>query len=79
MRAKLRPDGPHGISGNFFYSRIDATALGIPGLQSTTGLKAKAKLDYRPLIPIQRKSPSPGPTSGCRASTEKPPALEYDS
>ena len=38
----------YGISGNFFYSQIDATALGIPGLQSTTGLNAKAKLDYRP-------------------------------
>ncbi len=33
---------------NFFYSQIDATALGISGLQSTTGLNAKAKLDYRP-------------------------------
>jgi outer membrane receptor protein involved in Fe transport len=38
----------YGISGNFFYSQIDATALGIPGLQSTTGLNLKAKLDYRP-------------------------------
>jgi outer membrane receptor protein involved in Fe transport len=38
----------YSISGNFFYSQIDATALGIPGLQSTTGLNAKAKLDYRP-------------------------------
>ena len=38
----------YGISGNFFYSQIDATALGIPGLQSTTGLNAKAKLDYKP-------------------------------
>ena len=38
----------YGISANFFYSQIDATALGIAGLQSTTGLNAKAKLDYRP-------------------------------
>jgi outer membrane receptor protein involved in Fe transport len=37
-----------GVSGNFFYSQIDATALGIQGLQSTTGINAKAKLDYRP-------------------------------
>jgi outer membrane receptor protein involved in Fe transport len=36
------------ISGNLFYSQIDATALGISGLQSTTGLNAKLKLDYRP-------------------------------
>jgi outer membrane receptor for ferrienterochelin and colicin len=38
----------YGISGNLFYSQIDATALGISGLQSTTGLNLKAKLDYRP-------------------------------
>ena len=38
----------YGISGNLFHSQIDATALGIAGLQSTTGLNAKAKLDYRP-------------------------------
>jgi outer membrane receptor protein involved in Fe transport len=38
----------YGISGNLFYSQIDATALGFSGLQSTTGLNAKAKLDYRP-------------------------------
>lgn len=38
----------YGLSGNLFHSRIDATALGISGLRSTTGLDAKAKLDYRP-------------------------------
>jgi outer membrane receptor protein involved in Fe transport len=37
-----------GISGNLFYSQIDAAALGIAGLQSTVGLNAKVKLDYRP-------------------------------
>jgi len=36
------------VSGNLFYSQIDATALGVSGLQSTTGLNAKLKLDYRP-------------------------------
>jgi outer membrane receptor protein involved in Fe transport len=36
------------VSGNAFYSQIDATALGISGLQSTVGLNAKLKLDYRP-------------------------------
>jgi outer membrane receptor protein involved in Fe transport len=38
----------YSLSGNFFYSQIDATALGVPGLQSTTGVNAKLKLDYRP-------------------------------
>jgi outer membrane receptor protein involved in Fe transport len=38
----------YGISGNLFYSQIDATALGVAGLQSTVGLNAKVKLDYRP-------------------------------
>ena len=38
----------YGISGNLFYGQIDATQLGILGLQSTIGLNAKAKLDYRP-------------------------------
>ncbi len=36
------------VSGNAFYNQIDATALGFPGLKSTTGLNLKAKLDYRP-------------------------------
>jgi outer membrane receptor protein involved in Fe transport len=36
------------LSGSAFYTQIDATALGTPGLQSTTGLNVKAKLDYRP-------------------------------
>ncbi|HEV7610639.1 MAG TPA: outer membrane beta-barrel family protein [Steroidobacteraceae bacterium] len=38
----------YSISANFFYSQIDARALASGGLQSTTGLNAKAKLDYRP-------------------------------
>jgi outer membrane receptor protein involved in Fe transport len=36
------------LSGNAFYSQIDATALGVPSLKSTTGVNAKAKLDYHP-------------------------------
>ena len=36
------------VSGNAFYNQIDATALGFPGLKSTTGLNLKAKLDYHP-------------------------------
>jgi outer membrane receptor protein involved in Fe transport len=40
----------YSLSGNAFYTQIDATALGIPGLESTTGLNAKAKLDYRPTV-----------------------------
>jgi outer membrane receptor for ferrienterochelin and colicin len=38
----------YSLSGNAFYTQIDATALGVPGLRSTTGVNAKAKLDYRP-------------------------------
>jgi outer membrane receptor protein involved in Fe transport len=38
----------YGISGNLFYTQIDATGLGLEGLQSTVGLNAKIKLDYRP-------------------------------
>lgn len=38
----------YSVSGNLFYSQIDATSLGASGLQSTTGLNAKLKLDYRP-------------------------------
>jgi outer membrane receptor protein involved in Fe transport len=38
----------YSLSGNLFYSQIDATALGAAGLQSTTGVNAKLKLDYRP-------------------------------
>ncbi len=37
----------YGVSGNLFYSQIDATALGSPGLRSTVGLNAKVKLNYR--------------------------------
>jgi outer membrane receptor protein involved in Fe transport len=42
------PKLAYSASGNLFYSQIDATALGVSGLQSTTGLNAKLKLDYRP-------------------------------
>ena len=42
------PQLAYSLSGNLFYSQIDATALGVPGLQSTTGVNAKLKLDYRP-------------------------------
>ncbi|GAC1499519.1 MAG: outer membrane beta-barrel family protein [Steroidobacteraceae bacterium] len=38
----------YSVSGNLFHSQIDASALGVPGIQSTTGLNAKFKLDYRP-------------------------------
>jgi outer membrane receptor for ferrienterochelin and colicin len=38
----------YSLSGNLFYGQIDATALGVPGLRSTTGVDAKLKRDYRP-------------------------------
>lgn len=44
----LLPALSYSLSGNAFYTQIDATALGIAGLRSTTGVNAKAKLDYRP-------------------------------
>jgi outer membrane receptor protein involved in Fe transport len=44
----LLPKLLYGLSGNAFYTQIDATALGAPGLKSTTGINVKAKLDYRP-------------------------------
>jgi len=44
----LLPKLAYSLSGNAFYMQIDATALGMPGLRSTTGVNAKAKLDYRP-------------------------------
>jgi outer membrane receptor for ferrienterochelin and colicin len=42
------PKLAYSLSGNLFHSQIDTTALGVPGLKSTTGLNAKLKLDYRP-------------------------------
>jgi outer membrane receptor protein involved in Fe transport len=45
---QLIPKLSYSLSGNAFYSQIDATALGIPGLKSTTGVNLKAKLDYHP-------------------------------
>ena len=44
----LLPTLAYSVSGNLFYSQIDATALGAQGLRSTAGLNAKTKLDYRP-------------------------------
>jgi outer membrane receptor protein involved in Fe transport len=48
LNGRLLPKLTYIVSGNLFYNQIDATALGISGLQSTTGLNAKVKLDYRP-------------------------------
>jgi outer membrane receptor for ferrienterochelin and colicin len=45
---RILPQLNYGVSGNVFYSQIDASSLGIAGLQSTVGLNAKARLDYRP-------------------------------
>jgi outer membrane receptor for ferrienterochelin and colicin len=48
LAGHLFPKLSYSLSGNAFYTQIDATALGVPGLKSTTGVNAKAKLDYRP-------------------------------
>jgi outer membrane receptor protein involved in Fe transport len=45
---KFTPQLSYALSGNLFYTEIDATALGAPGLKSTTGLNGKASLDWRP-------------------------------
>jgi outer membrane receptor protein involved in Fe transport len=44
----LLPKLAYNLSGNAFYTQFDATALGFPGLKSTTGVNVKAKLDYQP-------------------------------
>ena len=36
------------VSGNLFWSQIDAAALGYAGLRSTLGLNLKASLDWKP-------------------------------
>ena len=45
---KLGKTFSYALSGDAFYAQIDATALGEPGLKSTTGLNLKASLDYHP-------------------------------
>jgi outer membrane receptor for ferrienterochelin and colicin len=46
LNGHLLPVLTYSVSGNLFHNQIDATALGSPGLQSTTGINAKVKLDY---------------------------------
>ena len=38
----------YSLSGNLFRSQIDTSALGTPGLRSSTGVNGKLRLDYRP-------------------------------
>ena len=45
---RLSPVWSYKAGGNLFHTQIDATALGAPGLKSTTGLNLKASLDFRP-------------------------------
>jgi outer membrane receptor protein involved in Fe transport len=44
----ILPKLAYNLSANAFYTQIDATQLGSPGLKSTTGINVKAKLDYQP-------------------------------
>ena len=44
----VAPKLGYSLSGNLFRSQLDASALGVPGLQTTTGVNGKLKLDYRP-------------------------------
>ena len=46
----LLPKLSYSVSGNAFYTQIDASALGVPGLKSTRGLNAKLKFDYHPTV-----------------------------
>lgn len=45
---KLPAGFAYNLSGDAFWSQIDAQALGAPGLSSTTGVNLKASLDWRP-------------------------------
>ena len=49
LAGRLMSKLSYSLSGDAFYTQIDATALGAPGLKSTSGVNAKAKLDYRPV------------------------------
>ncbi|MDB5460904.1 MAG: TonB-dependent receptor, partial [Caulobacteraceae bacterium] len=44
---KFGPMLSYGLSGDLFWTQIDATTLGFNGLKATTGLNLKAHLDYR--------------------------------
>lgn len=46
ISGKWTPRLAYSVSANAFYSQIDASGLGQSGLQSTTGLNAKLKLNY---------------------------------
>ena len=45
---KLTRSLSYSLSGEAFYTQIDATSLGAPGLKSTVGVNLKASLEYRP-------------------------------
>ncbi len=45
---KLNRSLSYSLSGEAFYTQIDAASLGAPGLEATVGLNLKASLDYRP-------------------------------
>ncbi len=45
---RLVPQLSYSLSGNLFWTQIDASGLGFSGLRETLGLNAKASLDYRP-------------------------------
>jgi outer membrane receptor protein involved in Fe transport len=47
LNGKLGQALSYALSGNLFYTQIDASGLGQAGLSSTTGFNLKASLDYR--------------------------------
>jgi outer membrane receptor protein involved in Fe transport len=48
LSGKLTHSLSYTLSGNAFYTQIDATALGAPGLRSTVGVNLKGSVEYRP-------------------------------
>ena len=62
----------YSLSGNLFYSQIDATALGASGLQSTTGLNGSSGLDYRPTAADSAQFRRLGPTRLTRGAMSVP-------
>lgn len=47
LSGKILPPLSYNVSGDAFYAQIDASALGLTGLRSTTGVNLKGGLDAR--------------------------------
>jgi len=47
LAGKILPQLSYSLSGDAFYAQIDASALGLTGLQSTVGVNLKGSLDFK--------------------------------